>query len=329
MSGRQIRNLITAVIALGVCVGAFFGLRGWNAARKEKEKANDIYLFQTEELNSLSFTDTEGQKLTFTKTGEDWSYSDERFPLDTTKLNTLINSISALKAVRRIDKPEALSNYGLDAPSKVVEAADAQQSVTISLGNAAESNMYARKNDEKEVYVISNALSSALEVKLLDLAEIPSFPILSEATIEKITLSGAADPLVLQKKTVTSESTEACTEGEDCTDGSRTKSETVYSWTDGEGKEVASDDARLTGMLTALQQLQFSACADYDADAQEMSAYGLDEPVTLTVDYTEGSLTLAIGSKAEGTEDSVYATLNGSSSVYDLPQTSVDGILSQ
>lgn len=327
---KQAKALIALSAILVICIGSYIGLSMYNAEKEKQEssKAAETQLYSAAGLGSptgISYT-VEGNTLSFVLENGQWYAADNRdFPLKQTDLTGLASSIESLSAVRTLETPGALSAYGLDNPAITIKATDADGGAfTLLVGAQNGSNYYALTDAGSKIYTISSTLISSLKTNLLELITLDSTPTLTESTITSISLKSSTASLNLDK---------------------HTNKDSTITWFIVNGSTYTSEDdfvlaapsdnppAKLIGSaVTALGTASFSSCAAYNPSADELASFGLDNAMTVSVNYTS---TDSSGNKTDGTivyevgnlladGSGYYARILGSKQVNILPAGAVD-----
>lgn len=327
---KQTKHILILSAVLVICVGAWLGLRAWNAYREEQDAAQQeaeiIRLASLEDITSLSF-ENDGTELAFEKQDGTWVYAgDADFPLDQSYLENLETLLSDLTAVRGIEDADTMEAYGLASPPcQLTAGTSSGDSFQIYIGEASGDNYYARLEGSETVYTITSDLVSGISYELLDLAQLETFPTLSEENLESVTVDTGDSRIELIKETNQSEADVLQDTGEVDEDGNaiyETVTETVYTYTwyipgDNDPKqEIPEGSSSLAGLLDVLSALAFDSCYSYQADDEAISATGLDSPSTVTVTYDEGTVILLIGD-TDG-DGNYYAMLEGSDMIHIL-----------
>ena len=119
-------NLITAVGVLVVLSGAYVGVKTYVAkqdaeeAEADEEEYQEIISIASDDVKSVKFV-MDKKEVTFEKDGDSWVKSDETaFPVDQDKMDTLISSLSSVKAERTLEDVEDASEYELDQPENTI-----------------------------------------------------------------------------------------------------------------------------------------------------------------------------------------------------------------
>ena len=124
-----------------------------------------------------------------------WYWENEPdFPLDDTQLRVLLTLLRTLRPQQTLDRPEDLSECGLDAPAASLTATAPDGGVlTIAMGNATTdgTSRYADINSDSEhIYIISGDLYTAMQTPVYEMCRLPELPTLAEAQMLSITLQG-------------------------------------------------------------------------------------------------------------------------------------------
>ena len=290
---KQTKQILALVGVLAVCIGAYAGLRAWNAGAEAREEAAAVYVAQLTDVTTLSF-DHGGGMLAFTKSGETWTLDgDADFPVDGTYLDSLASSLEHVKAERTLEDPDELADYGLEEPAYTLTAGTADgESVTLYLGDldSSTANRYAMREGDARIYTVSATLATLMDYDLLDLMELPDLPSLSKSTLSGAALETASGSHTLTKNEVSRVQEVETDTGEVDEDGEpiyETTTETVTTTTwylDGE--EISSEADGLSDWLSALSGLYLEGCYAYQADSDTLTACGLTTGSTLSVTVT-------------------------------------------
>ena len=118
---KRIRPMVPALGAL-VLLCAAYGIITWHQGRNAESQAlspenASVYMTDLPELSSLSWT-KDGKSLSFTREGGTWYYKgDTDCPIRQYPLTTLSDTLSHLKAERKLEGADSPEAYGLDNPS--------------------------------------------------------------------------------------------------------------------------------------------------------------------------------------------------------------------
>lgn len=272
-------KMVLAVVVLGVCCGAYAGVKTYVAHQEQKESEEDseesttVFTALTDNIKSLDFM-VDDTETTFEKDDDSWVKKDETdFPVNQTTLDSAASAIASVDSDRVLEDVDDLSEYGLDSPSntiKIVTKSDEEDgddiTTTLYVGdeNSSTSQYYVRKDDdEKTVYLIDSSCVEPFTKSLNDYAQMEDFPAISNTdTITKISVDGDNSYKL-------------------------SKDEDTSTWSvKGSEDEEKADSATVSSLVSSFGSMAYSSLADYKCD--DKSKYGLDKPyATITVDYQE------------------------------------------
>ena len=267
-------NLITAVGVLVVLSGAYVGVKAYVAKQEAadtesaEEEKPEIISIASADVKSIKFV-IDKKEVTFEKDGDSWVKSDETaFPVDQDKIDTLVSSLSSIKAERTLENVEDASEYELDQPENTITVTTEDGETTvIQLGmeNDSTSQEYIDLNkDSSTVYVVSNSTFSSFEGTLYDFAKSGAFPTIDSSTVSKISVDGKDSSYVVEKD------------------------ENNFWNITGDGETEKADSAKATSLVSALSSMAYASYVNYNCAEDELSQYGLDKPYAeITVDYQE------------------------------------------
>ena len=272
-------KMVLAVVVLGVCCGAYAGVKTYVAHQEQKESEEDseesttVFTASTDNIKSLDFM-VDDTETTFEKDDDSWVKKDETdFPVNQTTLDSAASAIASVDSDRVLEDVDDLSEYGLESPSntiKIVTKSDEEDgddiTTTLYVGdeNSSTSQYYVRKDDdEKTVYLVDSSCVEPFTKTLYDYAQMEDFPAISSTdTITKISVDGD-NSYELKKDADTS----------------------VWS-VSANGEEDKADSATVSSLVSSFGSMAYNSMADYKCE--DKSKYGLDKPYsTITVDYQE------------------------------------------
>ena len=296
-------KMILAVVVLGVCCGAYAGVKTY-VAHQEKEESEEeskdsttVFTASTDNIKSLDFM-VDDTETTFEKDNDSWVKKDETdFPVNQSTLDSAASAVASIDSDRVLDDVDDLSEYGLDSPAntiKIVTKSDDEDgddtTTTLYVGdeNSSTSQYYVRKDDdEKTVYLVDSSCVEPFTKSLNDYAQMEDFPAISSTdTITKISVDGDKSYEL-------------------------TKDTDTNLWlVKGDGDEEKADSATVSSLVTSFGSMSYNALADYKCE--EQSEYGLDKPyATITVDYQEE---VAADDTDEDTQDGKSGTTDSEDS---------------
>ena len=120
-------KMVLAVVVLGVCCGAYAGVKTYVAHQEQKESEEDseesttVFTASTDNIKSLDFM-VDDTKTTFEKDDDSWVKKDETdFPVNQTTLDSAASAIASVDSDRVLEDVDDLSEYGLDSPSNTIK----------------------------------------------------------------------------------------------------------------------------------------------------------------------------------------------------------------
>lgn len=110
--------LLIGIVALVLLVVLYVMLVRHNTKTEEEAEDTTVKVFdlESEDVASVRFT-LDGEEETFTLEDDTWSLaSDAAFEVDSSKMTTLLDTVTAMAATRTLENVTDLSEYGLDEP---------------------------------------------------------------------------------------------------------------------------------------------------------------------------------------------------------------------
>lgn len=298
---KKRRTLLCMLAALAV-LAALVPLASRIPEERNTEEPTGASLgLDTENLDRLT---VEGEEtLTFVKQGDSWIYeADPTFPLDETKITTMLDTLASLSAAKTIDEGASAQSYGLASPLCRVEAGSME--LRIGSDAAMDGGRYFSTGDGK-VYITSDDILTPFRYSLLELVKQETAPAME--TLETVTLErqGKA-PLIIQNR-----QGEALCYSPD------------YVWFVG---TTPLDTENTETLIRHGTDMTWEGCAAYRAE--DLSPFGLEDPtLRLTIRYSlpeEGTYTLEVGTAVSG---QYYARMNDSRVIYWMDAADVNALL--
>lgn len=345
--------LIAGIIILALLLVFYLVLHNSSKEDSQDTEKTSETAFETtvEDISEAVFKSGENE-YKFTKSDDIWKYNgEENFPLDQSAFEEIISKFEKIAADRVLEKPDNISEYGLDNPTVTVSLKDKdgkEQTLQFGDTNSVTSSSYMTLNkDNEKVYMVSSTIVTSLQFDINDLAEKETFPSITDITGVIMERNGQTFSVFK--------------------DSSSSTGWTVTGW-DGTKKDAGSSQvSEFTNPITSLSWSSFIS-----QDTEDLSQYGLDNPTIITINYqvtetkstdetkddsadtadgsnttdnkskdaeaesdttedTEEKVTvdkqevLLIGNKTE--DNSYYAKLQSQSGVYTLSSSTVDNLL--
>lgn len=300
MSDKKKKEMILLIGVFVILLICYLGIHMYaekqEAKKEEEAMANTIYMTEVTDVTAVSY-DGGTDVMTFQKDADGAWYSadDEAFPLNPDTVESIVSTFGKLEAERKLTDGDAISAYGLDAPTYYVSMTDGDgKKITVNIGNAAEDSYYAMVEGEDMVYTISGDVIADLQTPLTDMAELDEFPAIGSGNI-------VSEEIKHGDSTVKYEA-----DNED-------------------------DTENIATVVGGLGAIALDTPVDYHMADTDQSKYGFDETnrTTVTVCYnendTEQTVVLYLGN--EDGSGSRYVQLKESKIVYTVSTAICDNIL--
>jgi hypothetical protein len=278
---RGLRSFLGLVIVL-IALGAYlYFVDSKRTPGDDGEKRDKVFAVEADKIEEISIKSEAGEQTTARKTGTAWQIvAPVTAQPDEAELSGLATNLASLEIQRVVEENAAdLKEFGLAEPRVEVAFKANGQQHRLHIGQKAPTgtNVYARVNDEKKVFLIASYLESTFNRSTFDLR----------------------DKAVLKVERDKVDALEIAT-------GVRT---VRFTKGDGQWRMTAPAGARadfsgiesLIGRLGSAQMKSIAA-----AESTDLKKYGLEKPAaTIRLGTGSSQAALAIGSAAE--EGSVYA----------------------
>ena len=276
--GRLTSTLILVVVLAGLGGYIYFvdSKRPAAGAEGSSETKEKLFTVDSGKVNELRIT-TQGQTSLLKKEGDGWKmYEPTQIDADPPEVISVATALGGVEIVRVIDENATnLEQFGLANPAITVEyKAEGGASGKLRLGNknATQGEMYALKNDEKRVLLVSAYQETSFNRTPFDLRD---------KKILKFDRD-KADSLVLVKD-------------KNSIEMSRSGSE----WKVTKPVPSRSDYTAIEGFLTRISSANMSKMVD--ENPKDLAKYGLDKPtMTVTIGAGSAKTVLDVGKTENG-----------------------------
>ena len=183
--------LLVMILLLVVANGVASAWNDKSEKKKEKEaEASKIYLTDAGDITAYFYSDG-NQNMSFTKADDTWEYDeDNEIPVNQDTVQSTADAIRQMEAVRELENPDQLSDYGLDKPSYTIQFQDNDGVTTeILIGNGAGENYYATVGDSGKVYTISSDFQNYLQFDLTNLVQYDTVPSIGSGNLKSVTIT--------------------------------------------------------------------------------------------------------------------------------------------
>ncbi|XCP85416.1 DUF4340 domain-containing protein [Roseburia hominis] len=346
---KKSKTLWILLLIFALLVAIFLGLKSWNKSNDEEEEAKrqaqKVHIFEADSLAAMEYEKSDGTVMSFSKKDGEWVYgADETIGLAEDTMETLENTFSDITALKTIESPDALADYGLEEPQyRLRLSGEDEQTHTFLVGDAAGENYYFMEEGQETVYTVESALVSGLLWEISDVAKKDQFVSVTENNFVKeiVTMPDGTESVYDIADKDTKEESSENTEQESDADQETNKDVNADTESAEANAESADDEvkdeksARVSSVCDGLASFYFTDCIDYHVTDGTLGQYGLAEgkrtKVVLTYKETvdsdeEKEITFYVGSK-DDTGTYYYVQLEGSQMVNRVTATNVEQAL--
>ena len=185
-------KLVILLIILVALIAVYLGLSTYNKKAEERkaaeEEAEQIKLVDVDTLESLSYTDG-SRTMNLTCNDGTWYYDeDQEVPLNQGTIEEMVSAITDLTAVRELEDPDELEDYGLTDPLYTIKYTEEDDDAihTILVGDTTGENYYVTIGDTEKVYTIDSTLVGVLYFDLGDIVEYDDVPSIGSGNLKKV-----------------------------------------------------------------------------------------------------------------------------------------------
>lgn len=163
---KQYRSMIALLAVLVLFIGVYFVMK--NLPAEEEDEAS--YVAYVLDVTEITYKNKETE-MKFKEGDGSWiSETDKDIDLDQSAMTEMIDSLSGIEAVRTLEEPDELSDYGLEEPAYTITMKDGNGSeMTILIGDAAGDDYYAMKEGSDVVCTIGSSVVDSMEFDLENL----------------------------------------------------------------------------------------------------------------------------------------------------------------
>ena len=302
---RGLRSTIALIVALGG-LGAYVYFVTWklpegggDAAKKQEKVFAGLDASKIEEVK---IAPASGDATSIKKDGSNWQIT---APLtakaDDGELSSITSALTSAEITRVVDEnPANLNEYGLLNPRIEVDfkaAGDKDyRKLLIGEKTATGGDLYAKRNDEKKVFLIPASHDTTLNRTTFDLRDKALLKI-DRDKVDGLEVTAGGKTLVLAKE--------------------------ASEWKIMKPLSTKADFGAAEGLVSRMQTLQMKSIAADAPTPADLKKFGLDKP-DATVNLNSGSsrATLVVGGKAA--EGTLYARDTSKPAVVTIESTLLD-----
>ena len=284
--GRSFLLLMIAALGLGAYI--YFVEMKRDPAAADTAAKEKVFSVESGAITEVQVRAEEGDVTTLRKEGDAWQITaPETLEADTTEVSGLVSTLESLERQRVIaENPESVDQYGLAEPRITVSfktAADAaEKRLQIGRRTPTGGDLYARVEGDPRVFLISSYLEDSLNKTTFELRD-KSILDVDTASVETLTVEAqGAKPMTFAKKDA--------------------------AWRITAPIDAKADFSTVDGLVSRVATGRMKSIVAADAAAADLKKFGLAAPqATITIGTGSSRATLALGSKPEDDETSVYA----------------------
>ncbi len=300
---RGLKSTIAA-IALLIGLGAYIYFVTWKTPEGDTsgKKLDKVFAaLQADKIEDITVTTAAGDATALKKDASGWQLTSPlAVKADEGEVSGMTNALSSLEVVRVIDEnPTSLNDYGLSNPRIEIDfKADKPHKLLIGEKSPTGSDLFAKRDDEKKVFLIPATQETTFNRTTFDLRE-KTLLKFDRDKVDGVDVTAAGKSLTLTK------------DGAD--------------WKLTKPVQARADFGSVEGLVGKLQTAQMKSVVTSDPTPADLKKYGLDKPDT-TVNVNSGSsrATLVFGSKAP--DNTVYARDASKPTVVTVDATLVDDL---
>ena len=283
--GRSFLILMIAALGLGAYI--YFVEMKRDPAAADTPAKEKVFAIESGKIEEVEVRAESGDVTTVKKSGESWQITaPQTLEPDTTEIGGLVSTIESLERQRVIaENPSSVASFGLEPPRFVVSfktAGDATpKRLQVGRRTPTGGDLYARVEGDPKVFLISSYQEDSLNKTTFNLRD-KSVLKFAQDGVDTLSLEAqGGKPMTFAKKDST--------------------------WRITAPVNAKADFTAVDGLVSRVSQARMKAIESSAGDA-ELKKFGLDTPqATITIGAGSQRATLALGTKPEGDDASVYA----------------------
>jgi len=293
---RGLRSTIALVVVLAG-LGAYIYFVTWKQPDTPDtgKKLEKVFTVASDKINEIKITSASGEATAAKKDGATWKLTEPvSAAADESEVSSIANTLASADIVRVVDEnPSNLIDYGLSNPHVALAfKADGDKDYRrLFLGEKTPtgSDVFARRNDDKKVFLIAAYQDTSLNKSTFDLRDKNILKV-DRDKIDGLDVTAGAGRLAIAK------------------DGGDWKLKSAVA-PEGKGPgsvDIRADYGTVEGLIGRLQTARMKSIVTENPSAADLKKYGLDKPqATVNLNTGSAKATLLIGGKSDDT--SVYA----------------------
>ena len=284
---RGLRSTIGLVVVL-VGLGAYIYFVTWKKSDTDSTASKQEKVFaalQADKIDELKVTSDKGDVTSLKKENSGWQVTAPvATKADEAEVSGITASLGTVDITRVIDEnPASLKEFGLDKPHVEIDfkrgGDKAFERLLIGEKSPTGASLYAKRNDDKKVFLIPAFQENTFNRSTFDLRE-KTLVKFDRDKVDGVEINADGKTLAIAK------------EGSD--------------WNVTKPLQTKADFGAVEGLVGRLQTAQMKSIVSTDATPADLKKYGLDKPSeTVTLNLGSARATLQLGTKAE--DNTVYA----------------------
>ena len=279
-------TLVLIVVLAGLGAYIYFVLNKQPEASASSSKQEKVFASApSDQIDEVKVTSSAGDATTLKKDNGAWQIVEPiAAKADDAEVNGITTALGSVEIARVIDEnPANLNDYGLSNPRIEVDfktrSDKAYERLLIGEKSPTGADLFAKRNDEKKVFLIPAFQETTFDKKTFDLRD-------------KTLLKFDRDKVDALNVTAGGKALGFAKEGSD--------------WALKKPVQVKADFGSVEGLIGKVQSAQMKSIAAADPSPADLKKYGLDKPqATLELDAGSSKATLLVGAKAD--DNTVYA----------------------
>jgi hypothetical protein len=300
---RGLKSTIAAIVLL-IGLGAYIYFVTWKTPEGDTngKKLDKVFAaLQADKIEDITVTTAAGDATALKKDSSGWQITSPlAVTADQGEVSGMTSALSSLEVVRVIDEnPTSLNDYGLSNPRIEVDfKADKPHKLLIGEKSPTGSDLFAKRDDDKKVFLIPATQETTFNRTTFDLRE-KTLLKFDREKVDGIDVAAGGKSLTLTK------------DGAD--------------WKLTKPVQARADFGSVEGLVGKLQTAQMKSVVTSDPTPADLKKYGLDKPdATVNVNSGSSRATLIFGSKAA--DNTVYARDASKPTVVTVDSTLVDDL---
>lgn len=280
---RGVKSLLVLVVVLAGLGAYIYFVESRKPQGDEATLGPKVFAVKADAIDEVTVKSAGGDKTTLKKVGGAWQITDPiSAPADEAEVSGIVTGLASADVVRTVDEnPGDLQQFGLATPRLDIsfKAAGAARPQRLLIGDktATSGDLYAKRPDEKKVFLIAGSFDASFNRGTFDLRQ-KAVLAFERDKVDRLTVQSPGATVELGRAS-----------GE---------------WRIDKPYQAPADYGTVEGLIGRVQSAQMKSIAAQDA--ADLKPYGLDKPaVTVTVGLGSSQATLLFGKTAEA--GTVYA----------------------